>query len=161
MGRRAQIKMFETIAILVVFFFLLIGGSAFYFGAQRSALQKEKVKASEQIAFNTVLNMLYMPELDCSFLATQRDNCIDKVKLMEFKGLFERSERALTDYFGVFGYSTVAVSEEYPSASETVVYENVPDEYASSITSLNPVLLFDPLKEEYAFGIIEVTVYVQ
>ena len=80
--------MFETVAVLIVFFFLLFTGSIFYFGAQKSALQKEKVKASEQYALQIVLKALYMPELDCSFLVTQKDNCIDKIKLTKLKLLF-------------------------------------------------------------------------
>ena len=158
--KKGQIKMFETIAVLVVFFFLLIGGSAFYFGAQRSAFQKEKISASEQIAFNTVLNLLYLTELDCSFLATQRDNCIDKFKLRHLSDLLKTDE-AITDYFGVFGFSTVKVSEVYPSRSVIKVYDNVPEDYTSSMSSLNPILLFDPWRDEYAFGTIEVIVYVQ
>ena len=158
--KKAQIKMFETIGVLVVFFFLLILGSSFYFGAQRSALQKEKMKASEQIAFNTVLKSLYLSELDCSFLATQRDNCIDKLKLEKFSQLLQ-DDAALTDYFGAFGFSSLKVSEAYPSKSTITLYENIPDEFSSSIASLNPVLLFDPWSDEYAFGVLEVTVYVQ
>ncbi|HLF54895.1 MAG TPA: hypothetical protein VI612_04190 [Candidatus Nanoarchaeia archaeon] len=157
---RAQIKMFETVGILVVFFFLLATSSAFYFGAQKSALQKEKMKASEQLAFNIALKSLYLPELDCSFLVTQKDNCIDKIKLVKFSELLKTPD-AQTDYFGVFGFATIKISEAYPAKSTTLLYENIPSSYAGSLQSLNPILLFDPWRDEYAFGIIEVTVYVQ
>ncbi len=157
---RAQIKMFETVGILVVFFFLLAVGSAFYFGAQKSALHKEKMKASEQLAFNTALKSLYLPELDCSFLVTQKDNCIDKIKLEKFAELLKTSD-AQSDYFGVFGFAAIKVSEAYPAKSTTLLYENIPSSYEGSLQSLSPILLFDPWKDEYSFGIIEVTVYVQ
>ena len=155
---RAQIKMFETIGVLVVFFFLLATGSVIYFGAQKSALQKEKVKASEQYAFQIVLKSLYLPELDCSFLVTQRDNCVDKIKLAKFSRLVQN---ASTDYFSEFGYATITVTEAWPQETKWKMYETIPPEYISKLVTQSPILLYDAWKKEYAFGVIEVAVYVQ
>ncbi len=158
---RAQIKMFETVAVLVVFFFLLVTGSVFYFGAQKSALQKEKIKASEQYAFQIVLKALYLPELDCSFLVTQRDNCIDKIKLGDLAQLIATDKTARTDYFSEFGYATVHVTEAYPGNTSWTLYDNTPEKYLSKLVTQSPILLYDAWKDEYAFGVIEVSVYVQ
>ena len=157
---KAQIKMFETIAVLIVFFFLLFTGSIFYFAAQKSALQKEKTAASEQYAFQIVLKALYMPELDCSFLVTQKDNCIDKIKLKKLAQLITTNEKAQTDYYGEFGYSTITVNEIYPEQTTQTIYNNTPTEYIGKIASQNPILLYDAWQNEYAFGTIEVNVYV-
>jgi len=123
---RAQIKMFETVGVLIVFFFLLITGSVFYFAAQKSALQKEKVKASEQYAFQVVLKALYLPELGCSFLVTQRDNCIDKIKLGKLGDLIAVDEDAIIDYFSAFGYADIRVTEVFPGNQTWTLYQNVP-----------------------------------
>jgi len=157
--RRAQIKMFETVGVLVVFFFLLIIGSVFYFGAQKSALEKEKIKASEQYAFQIVLKSLYLPELDCSFLVTQKENCIDKIKLEKLAELIQGE--AKTDYFTEFGYSTITVSEIFPGSTSINLYENIPEEHIEKLVTQSPILLYDAWQDSYAFGVIEVAVYVQ
>ncbi len=159
--KRAQIKMFETVGVLVVFFFLLATGSIFYFGAQKSALQKEKIAASEQYAFQIVLKSLYLPELDCSFLVTQRDNCVDTIKLNALSQLITRDNTAKTDYFSEFGYATINVSEAYPGNNTWTLYENKPDQYISKLVTQSPILLYDAWQDSYAFGVIEVAVYVQ
>ena len=170
---RAQIKMFETIAVLIVFFFLLFTGSIFYFAAQKSSLQKERVKASEEYALQIVLKALYMPELDCSFLVTQKDNCIDKIKLTKLAELMTSDETAQTDYYSEFGYATITVSEAYPRHTNTTLYNNVLTKtekilgvdkevsaFTANITTQSPILLYDAIQDSYAFGIIEVNVYV-
>ena len=171
---RGQIKMFETVGVLVVFFFLLATGSIFYFGAQKSALQKEKIKASEQYAFQIVLKSLYLPELDCSFLVTQKDNCVDRIKLNALAQLIATDNKAKTDYYSEFGYATINVSEAYPGNSTWTLYENVPTErkkiqgiekevptYTAKLTTQSPILIYDAWQDSYAFGVIEVAVYVQ
>jgi len=170
--RRAQIKMFETVAVLAIFFFLLFTGSIFYFGAQKSSLQKEKIKNSEQYAFQITLKSLYMPELDCSFLSTQKDNCIDKIKLQKLKEMLEE-DIINQEYFNEFGYATITIQEAFPSSTTIKLYENIPTEtrtiegeekeiqvFTGKLTTQSPILLYDPWTEEYAFGIIEVAVYV-
>ena len=166
---KAQVKMFETIGVLIVFFFLLITASVFYFRAQSSALEKERFIAGEKYAFQIVLKSLYMPELDCSFLVTQKDNCIDKIKLTQFSKLLRNTDMR-DEYFAEFGYATITVTEIFPKTNDWFVYENIPlDEtieppiplYVDKLVTQSPILLYDPWQEIYAFGVIEVTVYVQ
>lgn len=157
---RGQIKMFETVGVLVIFFFLLAIGSVFYFGAQRSALEKERVAASEEYALQIVLKSLYLPELDCSFLVTQKDNCIDTIKLSHFAELLRTNERAQEDYFDEFGYATITISEAYPDNSTMTLYSNTPNDYEGKLSTQSPILLYQPITDSYAFGIIEVNVYV-
>jgi len=172
--RRAQIKMFETIGVLIVFFFLLFTGSIFYFAAQKSALQKEKVKAGEQYAFQIVLKSLYLPELDCSFLQTQKDNCIDRIKMEKMSQLIAKNETVRTDYYTEFGYATITVEEAFPGNKTWQLYENIPTklqnikgeevevpDYIDKLVTQSPILIFEPWQDAYAFGVMEVNVYVQ
>ncbi len=153
--------MFETIGVLIVFFFLLAIGSVIYFGVQKSALAKEKVKASEQYAFQIVLKSLYMPELDCSFLVTQKDNCVDKIKLSKMANLIKNNESALLDYFNDFGYAKITVEEAFPADEKWTLYENIPPDYTGKLSTQSPILLYDAWTDSYGFGVIEVNVYVQ
>ena len=60
-------KMFETIAVLIVFFFLLAIISVFYLSAQRSSITDESTRLGEGLALQTVFKALYLPELDCLY----------------------------------------------------------------------------------------------
>src|SRR5574341_399791 len=137
---RGQIKMFETIGVLIVFFFLLFTGSIFYFGAQKSSLQKEKVRASEQYAFQIVLKALYLPELDCSFLVTQRDNCVDRIKLEKLSRLLSTNETVRNDYYTEFGFADIVVTEAYPGRANWTLYKNAPEEYVDKLITQSPIL---------------------
>lgn len=158
MSSRAQVKMFETVGVLVVFFFLLITGSVFYFGAQRSSIEKERVRAEEQMSLQIVLKALYLPELDCSFLKTQKENCADLFKLQEFSRLL-RNESVRQGYFEEFGDSLVTVSEVYPRGRSYVLYNSTPQVERNVRVTKSPMLIFDPVQDTYAFGVMEVRVY--
>lgn len=154
---RAQVKMFETIGVLVVFIVLLAGGGAFYFKMQESALQQELAKARQLRLLQSSLKATFLPELDCSFVGVQRENCIDFLKAEAFAGL---SEEHAQYYFGLFGTSTVKLTSIYPDPSINVLlYNNPLEEYHSKIPARTPVLVYDPAQKTYAFGVLEVTSY--
>lgn len=155
---RAQIKMFETIAVLIVFFILLFAGIAFYFTSQTSAVEKEKRQAQDQYAYQLTLRALNLPELDCSFLVIQRDNCVDAFKLTLFSGLLEQ-QQTLEQYFPEFGYSTITIQPIYPQGNAFVLYNNIPNLYSQNLTNKNPILVYHPLRDDYSFAIMQVNVY--
>ena len=167
---RGQIKMFETIAVLVVFFFLLVTGIAFYFGIQKSSIEKEQVRAVEISGLQTAIRVLNLPDLDCSVLGTRNENCIDKLKLNTLSSML-RNESFVVDYFGGFGFSKVSVRQSWPCpdpdryCSGLTLYDNPPLDsegnasWSFATTTITPILLLDPWRDEKAFGIIEVIVY--
>lgn len=161
--KKAQIKMFETMAVLVIFFFLLVGGAAFYFQVQKSSLQREIEKQEQLQSFQVVQKALFLPELDCSFVSIQKDNCFDKLKVAVLSGLLSENEDMLVDYFVFFGFSEIRIYQVYPvneSFSHTL-YSNTPDSYTSVIKTQSPVLLFDAVENRYDFGVVEVDVYAE
>lgn len=156
---KSQIRMFETVAVLVVFFFLLMAGSMFYFSAQKSSIVKEAVRAADQSALQVVLKSLYLPELDCSFMKTPRENCVDMLKVDELSKLL-KNDTVRQDYFSEFGFAVINISMIYPRGDYIVVYNNTPSEYKDARVTQSPILMYDPFSDEYRFGIIEVKVYV-
>jgi len=72
---KAQIKMFETIGVLVIFFFLLVAGVAFWFNVQQRGLQKQLARMDDLQSIQVVQRALFMPELDRSFVSVQKENC--------------------------------------------------------------------------------------
>ena len=158
-SKRGQLKMFETIAVLIVFFFLLAFVAVFYMSAQRSSIEKEGIRLQEGLALQTVFKALYMPELDCTFLLGQRDNCIDVLKLDAMERLME-NETIKREYFEEFGQSSISVQQVYPQVLPVrMLYSSVPEEKATERVTHSPVLLYDGRTDSYAFGVIEVRVY--
>lgn len=156
---KAQIKMFETIGVLAIFFALLVGGGAFYFKMQESALQKELAKARQLRLLQSSLKATFLPELDCTFVTVQRENCFDKLKLEAFENLSQKNKQ---HYFGLFGTSRITVSEVYPKPGFVkVLYDNPLEEYESKLVAQNPVLLYDPVTNTYGFGVLEVESYAE
>ncbi|MEM4246720.1 MAG: hypothetical protein QXR48_00510 [Candidatus Woesearchaeota archaeon] len=157
--KKAQIKMFETVGVLVVFFFILIGGTIFYFNMQKSALQKEMFKQSQLRSLKSAQRAVFLPELDCSFASVQRENCFDTFKLAAIREM-GRDQNVREIYFKTFGYMNLSVREVYPGTGfDWVVYEMLPDQYSSALKSQLPVLLYNPVTRDSSFGVMEVTTY--
>lgn len=158
--KKAQIKMFETIGVLVVFFFILIAGAVFYFNMQKSALQKEMFKQSQLRSLKSAQRAVFLPELDCSFVSVQRENCFDKLKLAALRDMVGGNQHVRAVYFRTFGYMNLSVREVYPDAGfEATVYEYLPEQYSGALKSQLPVLLYNPVTRASSFGVMEVTTY--
>lgn len=154
---RAQIKMFESIGVLVVFFFLLVIGAVFYFNIAEHNLKRDLEAFAELKSIEVVERAFFLPELDCSFGGIQIPNCFDKIKLITLQNMLKQ-DQARTDYFPRFGFATIKVKEIYPDTKTTSLYEN-PITAESSKKTTSPVLMYDPITNKYAFGIIEVETY--
>ncbi len=161
MLKKAQIRMFEMLAVLIVFLILLSIGSIFYFRLQHSSIAREIVRAESLRSFQLFQRAIYLPELDCSFSSVQTGNCFDVIKLRKFGELLQSDEFKI-DYFDVFGFSTVRVKKVYPFVGDWfVLYSNVPDDYSSKPVSHSTVLLYNASSDVYDFGVVEVSYYVE
>ena len=163
-ARKAQMKMFENIAVMIIFFFLLVFGVSFYFTLQKASIQREIERINQLAAVQQALRLTFLPELDCSFAGVQKENCFDRLKVESFAG--EKPETNIA-YFNIFGYSNVTLKTIYPPASEPdkIVKKIYSRTVAGSYTKTQiPVLVCeegcDPLNLTYSFGILEVDSYV-
>ncbi len=159
MSTKSQVQMIETIAVLIVFFFLLVVGMAVYFQLQKASFKRELRGAQEQESLQLVQRALYLPELDCSFVSIQKENCFDAYKLDLFAQMLKQ-ESVFFDYFPVFGYSEITVKSIYPEKSEKILYSNRLED-RDVIASQSPVLIYDAASSSYSFGIVEVKLYVE
>ena len=152
--------MFETVAVLIVFFFLLGIGLTFYAQSQRGELAKLKASQFELTAVQTASRAMAMPELDCSYASVRTPNCFDKRKLTAF-GQLTRDLDTLLAYAGVFGQANISVREVYPGTAAWLLFSNLPppNQTGSSELVQLPIALLDPEGEVRAFGILEVRVF--
>ncbi len=154
--------MFETIAVLVVFFFILVFGVSFYFVLQRSSLSRQMERNAQLVSIQISQKISDLPELDCALAGIQIDNCVDKVKLEKLNQALEDDAKKLY-YFNVLGYSEVVLNIIYTSYSaeeQYEIYERTPNSFFSAYKNQIPVLLYDPVENKFAFGALEVTTYV-
>jgi len=159
--KKAQIKMFETIGVLIVFFFLLVAGFVFYFNIQSSSLQKQLAQQTQLKSLKSAQRAVFLPELECSFVSVQRENCFDRYKLAVLQDVISKNTNIKNTYFKTFGYSNISVREVYPEGGVIDLYNNPPEEFSTALKSRLPVLLYDPVTRDSAFAVMEVTTYAQ
>lgn len=154
--------MTETIAILIIFFILVMFGIIFFSQIQRSTFEQRSTTAAGERAVSTALRATFLPELVC----TKGDNvelrdCIDITKLEAAAAVMDEHEDY---YFDIFQYATVKVEQYYPVRKTFTLYSrtrdgNAPTEFTAKATTPVPVSLFDPFEREHYFGVLVIDVY--
>ena len=161
-NRKGQLQMTETIAILFIFFVLLLFGVIFYFRYQKIALQEKDEELLGTRAMESTLKTLFMPELICSRgEAEPEDNCFDVLKLNSTQ---KTMQKYLDEYyFEIFSYATITVQETYPQNKTWVLYDKQKPNFTRKEPTFFVVTLKDELagdnQPEYGFGYVSVTVY--
>jgi len=166
-NKKGQLHLTETIAVLFIFFVLIVFGLIFYFKYQQYSLKEEQEQLVISNAIRTTSKVLFLPELQCSKGAAEpEDNCIDLMKVRHVAEVFDRH---LTDYYyPIFGYSKIVINQIYPEQKEWVIYDHPKPIYANeTIIPLESTYFTLTLKDEslggenihYSFGYIQVGVY--
>jgi len=157
-SQKAQAKMFETIAVIIVFFFILIFGLVYYNGTQQREIQN-MIDEEKQLRTIEIMKIAtYLPELQCSrdnvLVAT---NCLDLTKLENFKTV---SDGNLLYYTNMFSFGKIYVRQIYPpNDEEYVLYFNDKTKTKDKISNFIPVLINDPINRKYFAGILVVELY--
>lgn len=162
MKKKAQMQMTETIAILFIFFILLLFGIIFYYHYSKGAIKEQHQELTEARALDTTVRVLFLPELLCSRgEAEKEENCLDLMKLRQFDGVVQQHLEEY--YFHLFSYGKIAVYSLYPEQKEWIVYDKKRDESKGYTPTFFVISLRDDVAggEEplYSFGYIEIGVY--
>jgi len=64
--RKGQARMTETIAVLFIFFVLVLFGIVFYFKFQQISFKEKQEEQLASKAMEITLTTLFLPELQCS-----------------------------------------------------------------------------------------------
>jgi hypothetical protein len=157
---RGQIRVFETVGILLIFFFLLALTASVYTKYSSWSQEQEEVRVAELKASQAAVTAFYLPELECSFIGVITPNCMDSLKVEALSSIMTEDLRD-TVYFPVFGFSKVIVSEMWPEQKEPLtIYDNSLVVYDKIVLSRSPITLFDPVSNSYSFAMVEVSTYV-
>ena len=120
--RKGQIRMTETIAVLFIFFVLILFGMIFYVKFQTAAAKQRQEEALANKAMDIALQALYLPELQCTNGPYEReDNCFDILKFNGSKQVFLQERDKY--YFDLFSYSRVVVEQIHPTNVSWVLYD--------------------------------------
>jgi hypothetical protein len=157
--KKAQIKMFETIAVIIVFFFILIFGLVYYNSTQINAIKKMD-EANKQLRSIEIMKIAtYLPELQCSNNNVLKANCLDSIKIDKFS---ELSSENKPYYLNVLGYGSINVTQVYPitwgDKTEKTIYEMRKSNPKSRTVNYIPIVILDPVKRTYSAGYMEVEV---
>jgi hypothetical protein len=154
-NKKAQVHMMETIAVLLIFFVIIIISFSFYIKTTTYRLDQKTTKSQELESIRVSQTISFLPELQCSSKNIVTDNCFDKFKLNAFESLDE-SNKAMT-YYPLLFYSTITIREIFPQTLNWTLYNKTRGS-SSYLTSI-PVLLYNPLTKKNAFGLLDVRYY--
>jgi len=146
----------ETIAILFIFFLLLVFGMMFYIKVLGISLASQKEESIQIRAVDIAERASFLSELQCSEENIISEDCIDILKLDAANQIMQDNNE---DYYDMLGFSDITVKEIYPSSNSWGLYNRVPASWKDKIPTHIPILLYNATEQKYAFGILTVAVY--
>ena len=155
-GKKSQIQIGETIAVLFVFFILIVIGFVFYISIVKSNVESEGEELSQLASIQVVQKVTSMPELQCSQdVVKEEPNCIDVLKLGAAKKVISENPAY---YFDLFGFGEINVKDIYPNPDSPLVniYSNNVQDYKNKFVTNFPVSLYDPIEKTSKFGILTI-----
>lgn len=171
---KGQIKMFETLAILVIFFFLVAFGFIFYANVSKTMVKRETVQREELGSIEVAEKLTKLPELGCSsFVAEEIGSCVDLFKVKQMQNMLNTdslSNQTKDYYYGLFGYAKIEVDPIYPDNDTIVIYDRPKPDYTSITAYQIPVVILDETSRnsrcgpefsnaKCSFGMIKLGVY--
>jgi hypothetical protein len=158
--KNAQMKMMESVLVLVIFFFLIVFGVGFYVYFTKVS-DKDKVSESQELyAIESTQRMKYMAELQCTKGGSEVvPDCFDIIKIKVFKEISKDNPRYERLYPGI----SINITQIYPPDGNgrkgDIIYDNHPANITGEDIFYLPLALYNPINRTYAFGFATVGVY--
>lgn len=147
----------ESVAILFIFFILLVFGFVFYMNIMRGSTKVEIEENIQLKAISAAQKASFLPELQCSEENVRTEDCIDTYKLDAASKLLEDNS---IYYYDVFEFSNIEVKRIFPEPEKIwPIYNNELTDYKNRISTFIPISLFNATSKKYDFGILAVEVY--
>ncbi len=159
MDKKTQIQMGETIAVLFIFFILVLIGFIFYVNVVKNNIEVEREEIRQEEAIKVAQKALFLPELQCSDQNIDTNDCIDRLKLEVSGGEEGIINSNKMYYFDTFGFSRITVENIYPNKESWVLYDNSLDKFSSKITTHFPVVVYNSTSRHNSFGVMKVETF--
>ena len=168
---KGQVEMNETILVVFIISIILILLIFVYYRYTISSIESSSSSLSEQEALVQLSFLTKYPELRC-----ENDNCIDMLKAVSFKQVYQKNK----DYYlRTFGNKKITIEQVYPQPTSEdectsqkfnqvdypnnckflIIYEEVPPTYTSKQITSIPISIFYPEIEESRLGRLNIEVY--
>ncbi len=157
-GRKAQVKMGETIAIMFIFFILLVVGAIFYMNMQRATVKQDIAQAYELRSVEVAQVISFLPEVQCTESNVIKPSCFDIYKLIGLSKVATSAE-GLNIYSNEFGTTTIKLTKLYPPGGEWTLYNNPKATFTSAPVSNIPIMLYNATSDKYYFGVLQIINY--
>jgi len=148
--KKAQIMSMETIAVLLVFFIILMFVFIFYISFRSGAIEEKQEEFHSQQAVQIAMEVANLPELECSGAGIELGvDCFDKLKIEALSDLMQGSiELRAGIYQEKFGNSKIMIREIYNMGQikETnwTIYDREPENKKDEFVFQNLVSIHDP-----------------
>lgn len=184
--KRGQLKILESVAVLIVFFFLVGMGVGFYGKIQLQSLEAAKAEFVRLDATKISQKIIHLPELRCSLQNTDQGSCIDLYQARAWSALLDDAgcndvtsglgdyslcAERLSHYFEQIGVGEVVLTRLYSANSirssdpntDIVLYNYTieypeDEEHGSEFTQI-PVIIRDSVTQTNDLGLLKVRVY--
>ena len=153
MSRKSQIQIGETIAVLFVFFILIIVGFMFYVKVIKGNIELEKDELSQLMSIGIAQRVMFLPEVQCSEDNIIIDNCIDILKLDAAQKLMKENE---VYYYDLLEFSDGSVLQIYPTEAKWGIYSRKTEDFRNKFLTNVPISLYDPTARKHGFGVLSV-----
>lgn len=153
LSTKSQIQIGETIAVLFVFFILIIIGFIFYVKVIKSNIELEKEELSQLKSVGIAQRVMFLPEVQCSADNIIIDNCVDIMKLDPAQSLMKQNE---IYYYDLLEYSNVSIVQIYPNEARWNLYSRKTSDFKSKFVTNVPVSIYDPAARKHGFGIMTI-----
>lgn len=148
----------ETIAVLFVFFILVIIGFIFYVKVIKGNIELESEELSQLKSVAIAQRAMSLPELQCSEDNIVIDNCIDILKLDSSQALMRDNE---IYYYDMLEFSEISIAQIYPSETKWNVYSRKTDVFKSKFVTNSPIAVYDPVARKHGFGILTIETFLK
>lgn len=168
---KGSVELNETILVLFIISIILVLIIFVYYKYTISSIESSSSSLSEQEALVQLSFLTKYPELRC-----ENDNCIDMLKAISFKQVYQQNK----DYYlRTFGKKRITIEQIYPKPKSEdectpqkfnqvdypnnckflVIYEEIPSTYTSKQATSIPISIFYPELKEYRLGRLNIEVY--
>jgi len=149
--KRAQMKMFETMGVLIVFSLIFVIGMNFYTKIQTQSFMDAKAKFEEFDSVKMSLMAAHLPEIACTMQNVVDGSCVDIDKAMALSTL---SQQLGGHYVEIFGEGKIWI--ESATRDDIVLYNMTPAvAYATSLTP-HPIVLHNVSTRRNEFAVLYV-----
>lgn len=164
-NKKSQIRTFESVAVLIIFFILIGLGFIFYTGVQKTSIKQTYAERTEEEAVKIAMKVTYLPEILCSKRKIVEDDCFDVYKLQSLTRWIQTDDKIFLYYQRDFKESVITIRQVFPPGDTCTLYKNQPE--AEKIRDYYIIPTYIPVSlrnsshsKEYSMGLLNVTMFI-